>query len=308
MKSKKSKLLLKPKYDVVFQSLFSDKNREETGFFISAILGKKIHIVKVNTEVSQARELPEEKIGRLDLLATTSIGELIHIELQLVDYLNTIPRLLYSSCQLISKQLSRGDRYIRLQKSITIGLLNYELEELSDINKMHTVWHFTEYEMKEKQLTDLQELHIIDMTKAKEMYHKNPQDILAQWILFILDPNETEVQSLMSENEELKRTNEKLENISEDEDVRKKAEILARWEREEKWNRQSVYEHGKEEGKAEILAKWEREEKRNRQSIYEHGKEEEKRKIAKSMREENIPIETISKITGLSQEEIKKLE
>lgn len=112
----------------------------------------------------------------------------------------------------------------------------------------------------------------------------------------------------MSENEELKRTNEKLENISEDEDVRKKAEILARWEREEKWNRQSVYEHGKEEGKAEILAKWEREEKRNRQSIYEHGKEEEKRKIAKSMREENIPIETISKITGLSQEEIKKLE
>ncbi len=304
MKSKKSKLLLKPKYDVVFQSLFSDKNREETGFFISAILGKKIHIIKVNTEVSQARELPEEKIGRLDLLATTADGELIHIELQLVDYLNTIPRLLYSSCQLISKQLSRGDRYIRLQKSITIGLLNYKLKELSDIEEMHTIWHFTEDKYKEKQLTDLQELHIIEMPKAKKIYRKNPQDILAQWILFILDPNETEVQSLMSKNEELKRTNEKLENISENEDVRKKAEILARWEREEKWNRQSVYEHGKEEGKAEGLKEGEEKGKIEGISI---GELQEKRKIAKSMLEENIPIETISKITGLSQEEIKKL-
>ena len=116
----------------------------------------------------------------------------------------------------------------------------------------------------------------------------------------------------MSKNEELKQTNKKLEDISENEDVRKKAEILARWEREEKWNRQSVYEHGKEAGKAEILARWEREEKWNRQSVYEHGKtegeENGKRKIAKSMLQENIPIETILKITGLSQEELKELE
>ena len=259
----------------------------------------------MNTEVSQVRELPEEKIGRLDLLATTADGELIHIELQLVDYLNTIPRLLYSSCQLISKQLSRGDKYIRLQKSITIGLLNYELKELKDINKMHTVWHFTEDEIKEKQLTDLQELHIIDMTKAKKMYHKNPQDILAQWILFILDPNETEVQSLMSKNEELKQTNGKLEDISEDEDIRKKAEILARWEREEKWNRQSVYEHGKAEGKSEGKAEGLKEGEEKGISI---GELQEKRKIAKSMLQENIPIETILKITGLSQEDLKELE
>ena len=276
-------ILLKPKYDVVFQSLFSDKNKIETGYFISAILGTKINVLKVQTEVSQIRELPQEKIGRLDLLAESSDKSLIHIELQLVDYFNTIPRLLYSSCQLISKQLSRGDNYSNLKKTITIGLLNYELEELKDLNKMHTIWHFYEDNHKEKQLTNLQELHIIDMTKANFTYNKNHNDILAQWILFILDPNQREVKSIMGENKELKQTNKKLENISHDEDIKKQAEILERWEREEKWNKTSVYEKGITE-----------------------GEKSEKEKIVKSMLKENLPINMISRITGLSEKEIKK--
>ena len=264
-------ILLKPKYDVVFQSLFSDKNKIETGFFISAILGTKINVLKVQTEMSHIREFPQEKIGRLDLLATSSDNELIHIELQLVDYFNTIPRLLYSSCQLISKQLLRGDNYSSLKKTITIGLLNYELEELKDLNKMHTVWHFYEDNNKEKQLTNLQELHIIDMTKANFTYSKNHNDILAQWILFILDPNQREMKSIMGENEELKQTNKKLENISNDEDIKKRAEILERWEREEKWNKHSVYDKG-----------------------VSKGEKAEKEKIAKSMLNRNFSIDIIS--------------
>ena len=63
-KTKEKLPLLKPKYDVVFQSLFSDKNRVETGYLISAILGRKVTITKVNTELSAVREYPEEKIGR----------------------------------------------------------------------------------------------------------------------------------------------------------------------------------------------------------------------------------------------------
>ena len=285
-------ILLKPKYDVVFQSLFSDKNKIETGFFISAILGTKINVLKVQTEMSHIREFPQEKIGRLDLLATSSDNELIHIELQLVDYFNTIPRLLYSSCQLISKQLLRGDNYSSLKKTITIGLLNYELEELKDLNKMHTVWHFYEDNNKEKQLTNLQELHIIDMTKANFTYSKNHNDILAQWILFILDPNQREMKSIMGENEELKQTNKKLENISNDEDIKKRAEILERWEREEKWNKHSVYDKGVSNGISEGFSK---------------GEKAEKEKIAKSMLKENLPIDMISRITGLSEQEIRFL-
>ena len=76
---------------------------------------------------------------------------------------------------------------------------------MKDLNKMHTIWHFYEDNHKEKQLTNLQELHIIDMTKANFTYNKNHNDILAQWILFILDPNQREVKSIMGENKKLKQ-------------------------------------------------------------------------------------------------------
>lgn len=195
-KNAKEKVLLKPKYDVVFQTLFSDKNKKETGYLISAILGKKI----------------------------TVLG------------------------------------YSNLKRTITIGLLDYTLSELYDINKMHTVWTFHEEEVVEKKLTNLQELHIIEM----------------------------EVKSIMKNNDEINETNEKLENISGDEHLKKRAEILERWELEEKWNKQSVFAHGVEEG-------------------YQEGSLHKAIEIAKSMLKENLPLDTICKVTGLSVEEVKKL-
>ena len=278
----KQKVLLKPKYDVVFQSLFSDKNRKETGYFISAILGRKIKVIKVDTEVSEVRELPKEKVGRLDLIAQTEENEIVHIELQLINYFNTIPRLIYSLSQLISKQLSRGEDYSKLKRTITIGLIDYELEELKDINKMHTIWSFRENKVNEKKLTKLQELHIIEMKKAKKEYEKNPNNILAQWIMFILNPNEVEVKSIMKDNEELNETNETLEIISDDEDLKKRAEILERWEREEKWNRASLREHATKE-----------------------GRKEEKIKIAKEMLKKSLDQNLIVEVTGLTKEEME---
>ena len=283
-KNAKEKVLLKPKYDVVFQTLFSDKNKKETGYLISAILGKKINVLKVNTELSEFRELPQEKVGRLDLVAQTQDNEIVHIELQLVNYFNTIPRLIYSLGKLISKQLSRGENYSNLKRTITIGLLDYTLPELYDINKMHTVWTFHEEEVVEKKLTNLQELHIIEMPKAKKEYKNNPSNILTQWIMFILNPNEMEVKSIMKNNDEINETNEKLENISGDKHLKKRAEILERWELEEKWNKQSVFSHGVEEG--------------SMQKVLE---------VAKAMLKENLPLDTICKVTGLSVEEVKKL-
>lgn len=92
----------------------------------------------------------------------------------------------------------------------------------------------------------------------------------------------------MGENKELKQTNKKLENISNDEDIKKQAEILERWEREEKWNKNSVYEKAKSDGILE-------------------GEESEKEKIVKSMLKEKLPLDMISRITGLSKKEIEKL-
>ncbi len=290
---KNSNILLKPKYDVVFQSLFSDKNKKETGYLISAILDKNVEVIKVNTEFSNIREFPEEKIGRLDLLAETSENELVHIELQLVDKKNTIDRLLYSMCENLSKQLNRGDDYKKIRKTITIALLDFELDELKDIDEMHSAWKWM---CDEKVLTNIQELHIIQMTKAKYEYEKNKNNILAQWILFILDPNNKEVKSIMSDNNEIKETTKKLENISEDEDVRKRAEILERWELEEQWGKASLIEYGEKQGIKKGIEKGELQ-----------GRQDEKIKIAKNLISLGMKPTDISKATNLTLKEIESL-
>lgn len=199
--------------------------------------------------------------------------------MQLIDYLNTTNRLLYSLSQNVSKQLLRGSDYNNISKTITIGLLDYNLKELSDLSQMHTIWHFRE-DNSEKLLTDLEELHIIEMPKAKVEYLKNKNNLLAKWILFILYPNVEEVKSIMNENDEIKKTAQKLEDISGNDDIRAKAEILARWELEEKWNKASVFEHGKKSKAIEI---------------------------AKALLKKSIDIDVISEVTGLSKDEICNL-
>ena len=60
---------------------------------------------------------------------------------------------------------------------------------------MHTVWNWRRAG-DDNVLTNLEELHIISMDQAKLEYEKNPNDILAQWILFILNPNKAEVKDI----------------------------------------------------------------------------------------------------------------
>lgn len=92
----------------------------------------------------------------------------------------------------------------------------------------------------------------------------------------------------MSDNNEIKETTKKLENISEDEDVRKRAEILERWELEEQWSKASLINYGKEQGKEEGL----------REGII---------KIVKNSISIGMKDEDICKIAELPLEEIEKI-
>ena len=39
---------------------------------------------------------------------------------------------------------SRGDNYNRIKRTISIALINYKLEELKDLEQMHTIWNWRE--------------------------------------------------------------------------------------------------------------------------------------------------------------------
>ncbi len=137
-------------------------------------------------------------------------------------------------------------------------------------------------------MTDVFELYIIEIPKAKRILEKDTKNKLAQWMLFLNDPNEKEVSKIMSENKEIKEAMNELEEMSKDEELRRVAELREKAIRDEK----NGLRHAREDGLKEGIEK---------------GIQKNNREIAKKMKLENIPIEKIIKITGLTKEKIEEL-
>ena len=284
--------LLKPKYDVIFQALFGSNKENITQSFISDILGKPVEIIDIKTDDSILREYPSDKAGRLDLKTKFEDGTICQIEMQMTDEKNTIKRLLYYWSKTYSKQLKMGSDYKELNKTIGIIITNYEVEELEGIEELDTKWQIIETKRGKRLLTDDLELRIIELSKAEKALQKDKYNRLAQWLTFMDNPNTERVDEIVKENEEVKKAKNVLYEMSEDEKLQRLAELREKWDIDER----SALSSAKEEGIKQGI----------KQGI-EQGVENTKLEMAKKMKDENMEIEIIIKITGLSKEVIEKL-
>ena len=278
------KKLLKPKYDIVFQALFGKNKQNITQSFISDILGKPVEIIDIKTDDTIMRDYPNDKAGRLDLKTKFKDGTICQIEMQLSDEGNTIKRLLYYWSKTYSNQLKSGDLYHNLNKTIGIIITNYKVKELQEIDELSTCWKIIDTASGKRVLTDDLEFYIIDMSKAEKALQKDKSNRLAQWLAFLDNPYTERVEEIMKENEEVKKAQTVLYEMSEDEKLQRYAELREKWERDELSARHYYKETGYNEGKAEKQAE-----------------------IAKKMKDENIDLDMIIKLTGLTKEEIEKL-
>lgn len=129
-------------------------------------------------------------------------------------------------------------------------------------------------------MTDVLELYIIELPKVREIIKKEPKNKLAQWVMFLNNPNEREVTRIMEENEEIKEAMEELEEISKDEQLRRIAELKEKAIRDE----QNGLRHAREDGIKEGIEK-----------------------VAKRMIELNIPIADIINVTELTEKQILEI-
>lgn len=142
---------------------------------------------------------------------------------------------MYYWSRIYSGQLVKGDEYRKLNKVIGIIILDYEFEKTKEIENISTKWKVKEVLTgKEIELTDVLELYIIEIPKARRILDKEPQNELAQWMIFLDDPNEKEVSRIMSENKEIKKAMRELEEMSEDEELRRLAELKEKAIKDEK--------------------------------------------------------------------------
>ncbi len=280
MENKKIELL-KPKYDVVFQALFGENITQS---LISDILGEKIEIIDIKTDSTIARKYPNDKAGRLDLKTRFKDGTICQIEMQMTDNKDIVKRILYYWSRTYSKQLKTGEEYKDLKKTIGIVITNYEVDELKGIENLDSKWQIVCDKNDKRLLTDDLELRIIEIPKARRIIEKEKYNKIAQWLMFLDNPNTERVEEIMKENEEVKKANSVLYEMSEDEELQRLAELREKWDLDER----SALGHAKDEG-------------------IEEGEKKAKREIAKKLKARNIDIAVIIETTGLTKEEIEKL-
>ena len=116
----------------------------------------------------------------------------------------------------------------------------------------------------------------------------NTLEKLKQWMKFMDNPEDMEVRKIMEKNQDIKEAKEELDKISQDDILRRMA-LKAKLERMD--HKQELYE-AKRDGKAEG----------KKEGIKQNQKE-----TAIKMLKEKMDIKVITRITGLTEEEIKRL-
>ena len=290
---KETKELLIPKIDVVFHSLFRKENENITNGFLTDILQVKTKIIETEKDRHLETRYPEEKLGILDLRTELEGGTKCNVEIQLTNQHNTIKRILYYWSRIYSEQLKRGENYKELKKTISIMITDYEIEELKGIKELGTKWQIRDSQNGKNILTDDLEICIIEIPKAKRIIEEDKENKIAQWMMFLDNPNREGVKEIMAENENIKRAMKELEEMSDDEELRDEANI-----------RESALEDGFNEGYNNGMKRGIKE---GTKKGIQKGILQEKRDIIMKLKQRGMSVGEISEITGVSKKEIESM-
>ena len=277
------KSILQPKNDVVFKALFSRGKPRITQAMLEAILKMKIDKLELDKSTDLLNENADDKNGRLDLRAIINGNTECDIEVQLTSNDNIAERFVYYWAKMYAANLKIGDTYSDLRKTISIIILDDDFKLTKNLGKPQTTWKIRESENTHLILTDYFEIIIIEIPKVLKAYHKNPNDEVLQWMLFLDNPEKEEVTRIMEENKDIKEAKEELDRISQDDILRMKA-----------LNRT-----------LEIADRLQL--KKEAEEALEKGKKEKTNEIVKRMKDADLSIEQIAQIVKLKVDEVKAI-
>jgi predicted transposase/invertase (TIGR01784 family) len=270
-----------PLVDFVFKRIFGNEEDKDLLIdFLNSILQFPIPVNSVeilNPYIDKSAL--DDKLSILDIKARLNNGELVNIEVQIVNKYDVEKRSLYYWSKMYCGQITEGGKYKELNKAICINILDYDI---FNIPKYHTKFIIKEDSTNIRMNDDL-EIHFLEMKKfILEKIDIN--DKLTEWLLFLKDPNNQIMEEIMEREPKLKKALTVLDLISQSNEQRRLYEDRQKAIMDYNSSMDRALEKGMEKGM----------EKRN----YE---------FAKAMLNDNEPIEKIIRYTGLSSDEIEKL-
>ncbi|CUN86859.1 Rpn family recombination-promoting nuclease/putative transposase [Clostridium disporicum] len=274
---------IKPLNDFIFKKVFGEKGNEDILIsFINAVLKRTNKEPIIEIEIIDNKQLTKEvindKTGIIDVRARTAKGENIDIEVQLTDQGNMDKRTLFYWGKMYLENIKQGDDYTKLEKVITINILDFDYLNTEGYQSSFHLWEDIE---KDYMLTDMVEIHFLELPKFRRKQNKNYKDnAIERWLAFLeKDIPETTLRELMNLEPAIEKAEKRIEYLSSDEDT-----MSIYWERE-----RSLHERANMINTAEA-----------------RGSMKEKIKNAISLLD-ILDDETISEKIGLDIDEVKKL-
>ena len=214
-------------------------------------------------------------------------GEKINIEVQLKDLQNMEKRTLWYWGREYTKGISAGGDYKDLPKVITINIVNYDNIKLEDF---HTCFHLWEDEQHEYLLTDVLEIHFINMVKFRKLKSKDIRNKpLERWLSFFdISTPEEEIKEIINMDSAIYKTQERLDYVTQDKEFLREYHLremaLSDWTT----GINTAFEEGIEKG-------------------IEEGIERTQIEIARNLVKKGLAIDFIHETTGLDMETIQTL-
>ena len=183
--------LLDPKNDYVFKRIFGYTGNEEiTKGLLESIITDKINKIELDSNPITEKDLLDDKVGILDIKAKLNDGNVnCDIEMQVVDQKDIEKRILFYWSKMYIQTIKAGNDYENLKRCIVILISDYDLEKLKKVPEFVTKWKITEEKYPKLVLTNVLELYIISLKKAKKS-DKYSKEQLYKWLKFINNPKE----------------------------------------------------------------------------------------------------------------------
>ena len=244
--------------------------------------------------------------------AKTKDNKIVIIEIQLYGNIDFVKRIFYYISKNIVNELKEGEDYKNLSRIISINLLNFNLD-FGDNGKPHRCFKLIDTKNHNVDL-DFIQMHIIEAKRFIEIIEKSTIDELKKnklltWMKFFTSKNLKSIEKELKEaNPIMTKVIEEYKRFTSDEKLMRAYDARDAFLLGQKMMLNREREEGFEEGMERGIEKGIKKgiEKGKLEGIKE-GEENKAISIAKTLKQMNMDDASISKATGLSIEEIRKL-
>lgn len=153
----------------------------------------------VDREIDPERYL--DKAVRLDVVVTTELGHIFHVEVQVEKQFYLPKRILYYWSGLYHRQLQKGEPFEQLLPTVSISILGFTY--FQEDERYHHIFDIRDTETGKRLNEDL-ELHFLELTKIKKL-GRGPENALEEWLIYLNDIQGEELEALAMSNPAIRK-------------------------------------------------------------------------------------------------------